>query len=63
MAYADAAGIAIEQKQAKQSPYSMDANLLHISYEGGNLEDPWVEAQDDMWRWSVYPGVFWVPMP
>ena len=55
MAYADAAGIAIEQKQAKQSPYSMDANLLHISYEGGSLEDPWVEAQDDMWRWSVSP--------
>jgi len=55
MAYADAAGIAIEQKQGKQSPYSMDANLLHISYEGGSLEDPWVEAQDDMWRWSVSP--------
>jgi argininosuccinate synthase len=55
MAYADAAGIAIEQKQGKQSPYSMDANLLHISYEGGSLEDPWVEAQDNMWRWSVSP--------
>ena len=55
MAYAEAAGIAIEQKQGKQSPYSMDANLLHISYEGGSLEDPWVEAQDDMWRWSVSP--------
>ena len=33
----------------------MDANLLHISYEGGNLEDPWSEAEDDMWRWSVSP--------
>jgi len=55
MAYADAAGIAIEQKQGNQSPYSMDANLLHISYEGGSLEDPWVEAQDNMWRWSVSP--------
>jgi argininosuccinate synthase len=55
LAYAEAAGIAIEQKQGKQSPYSMDANLLHISYEGGSLEDPWVEAQDDMWRWSVSP--------
>jgi len=53
--YAEAAGIAIEQKQATQSPYSMDANLLHISYEGGRLEDPWVEAEDDMWRWSVSP--------
>jgi len=55
LAYAEAAGIAIEQKQATQPPYSMDANLLHISYEGGRLEDPWVEAQDDMWRWSVSP--------
>jgi argininosuccinate synthase len=33
----------------------MDANLLHISYEGGILEDPWAEAEDDMWRWSVSP--------
>lgn len=39
----------------KKSPYSMDANLLHISYEGGMLEDPWAEAEDDMWRWSVSP--------
>ncbi|MFL0811553.1 MAG: argininosuccinate synthase [Agarilytica sp.] len=39
----------------KKSPYSMDANLLHISYEGGILEDPWAEAEADMWRWSVSP--------
>ncbi|MFL0805384.1 MAG: argininosuccinate synthase [Agarilytica sp.] len=39
----------------KKSPYSMDANLLHISYEGGILEDPWAEAESDMWRWSVSP--------
>src|SRR5690606_33905201 len=39
----------------KKSPYSMDANLLHISYEGGVLEDPWSEAEEDMWRWSVSP--------
>ncbi|MBT3146845.1 argininosuccinate synthase [Neptunomonas phycophila] len=39
----------------KKSPYSMDANLLHISYEGGLLEDPWSEAEEDMWRWSVSP--------
>jgi argininosuccinate synthase len=39
----------------KKSPYSMDANLLHISYEGGILEDPWAEPEDDMWRWSVSP--------
>ncbi|MCZ6797018.1 MAG: argininosuccinate synthase [Gammaproteobacteria bacterium] len=55
MAYAEAAGIAIEQKQGEKSPYSMDANLLHISYEGGRLEDPWIEADEDMWRWSVAP--------
>ncbi len=42
-------------KSKKKSPYSMDANLLHISYEGGILEDPWAEAEDDMWRWSVSP--------
>ncbi len=41
----------------KKSPYSMDANLLHISYEGGNLEDPWWEPEEDMWRWSVSPEV------
>ncbi len=39
----------------KKSPYSMDANLLHISYEGGVLEDPWSEPEEDMWRWSVSP--------
>ncbi|WP_409525442.1 argininosuccinate synthase [Nitrincola sp. MINF-07-Sa-05] len=39
----------------KKSPYSMDANLLHISYEGGILEDPWAEAEEEMWRWSVSP--------
>ncbi|MCV6612349.1 MAG: argininosuccinate synthase [Amphritea sp.] len=39
----------------KKSPYSMDANLLHISYEGDILEDPWQEAESDMWRWSVSP--------
>jgi len=39
----------------KKSPYSMDANLLHISYEGGVLEEPWAEAEEDMWRWSVSP--------
>lgn len=39
----------------KKSPYSMDANLLHISYEGDLLEDPWNEAEEDMWRWTVSP--------
>lgn len=42
-------------KQGKKSPYSMDANLLHISYEGDILEDPWAEPEEDMWRWSVSP--------
>ena len=52
--YADAAGIEIEKKHNK-SPYSMDSNLLHISYEGGELEDPWFEANDEMWLRSVSP--------
>ncbi|MFT6371702.1 MAG: argininosuccinate synthase [Gammaproteobacteria bacterium] len=53
MAYADKAGIAIEQKLGQKSPYSMDANMLHISYEGGILEDPWLEPEEDMWRKTV----------
>ena len=56
MAYAEKHDIPIDFKKAgKKSPYSMDANLLHISYEGGPLEDPWFEAEEDMWRWSVSP--------
>ena len=56
MAYAEEHGIEIDYaKQSKKSPYSMDANLLHISYEGDILEDPWNEPEDDMWRWSVSP--------
>jgi argininosuccinate synthase len=56
MDYAEQHGIPIDYKKAKtKSPYSMDANLLHISYEGGVLEDPWTEAEEDMWRWSVSP--------
>jgi len=55
MAYAEEHGIAIEKKQGKKSPYSMDANSLHISYEGGILEDPWAEPEEDMWLWTVSP--------
>jgi argininosuccinate synthase len=55
MAYAEKHGIPVEQKRGKKSPYSMDANLLHISYEGGILEDPWAGPEDDMWRWTVAP--------
>ncbi len=56
MAYCDEHNIPVDYSSSKKkSPYSMDANLLHISYEGGILEDPWAEAEEDMWRWSVSP--------
>lgn len=56
MQYAKEHDIAIDYAgNTKKSPYSMDANLLHISYEGGILEDPYAEAEEDMWRWSVSP--------
>ena len=55
LAYCDMHEIPVEQKRGKKSPYSMDANLLHISYEGAVLEDPWAEPEEDMWRWSVSP--------
>ncbi|MDX8394334.1 MAG: argininosuccinate synthase [Mariprofundales bacterium] len=55
LAYAEQHSIPVEYKRAGKSPYSMDANLLHISYEGDVLENPWHAAEDDMWRWSVSP--------
>ena len=56
MNYAKEHDIPIDYAKAgKKSPYSMDANLLHISYEGGNLEDPFWEPEEDIWRWSVSP--------
>ena len=55
MAYAEQHSIPVEMKRGKKSPYSMDANLLHISYEGGILEDPWAELEESMWRWTVSP--------
>jgi argininosuccinate synthase len=56
MAYCEKNNIPVDYaKNKKKSPYSMDANLLHISYEGGVLENTWTEAEDDMWRWSVAP--------
>jgi argininosuccinate synthase len=56
LAYAEQHGIPIEMKHRQGgSPYSMDANLLHISYEGRHLEDPAAEAEEDMWRWTVSP--------
>lgn len=57
MKYAEAHGIPVEMKRKGKSPYSMDANLLHISYEGYDLEDPWCEPSEEMWRWSVSPEV------
>ena len=54
--YAEAAGIPVDMKHKEGgAPYSMDANLLHISYEGRHLEDPKNEAEEAMWRWSVSP--------
>jgi argininosuccinate synthase len=56
MAYAKEHNIPVDfAKQGKKSPYSMDANLLHISYEGDILEDPYAEPEEDMWRWTVSP--------
>ncbi len=55
MAYAERHGIPVDFKKGRKSPYSMDANSLHISYEGGILEDPWAEPEEDMWRWTVSP--------
>jgi len=56
LAYAESHGIPVEMKHKQGgSPYSMDANLLHISYEGRHLEDPAAEAEEDMWRWTVSP--------
>lgn len=53
LAYAAKHSIPIEHKSGAGSPYSMDANLLHISYEGGVLEDPWATPEESMWRWST----------
>jgi len=55
MDYARAHGIPVEAKAGGKSDYSMDANMLHISYEGGELEDPWAAPPADMWRWTTDP--------
>ncbi|MEC9285598.1 MAG: argininosuccinate synthase, partial [Pseudomonadota bacterium] len=55
MNYCRKHAIPVDYEQAGKSPYSMDANLLHISYEGGVLEDPGTEPDEDMWRWTVSP--------
>ena len=53
LAYCDEHGIPVEKKLGSKSPYSMDANLLHISYEGDALEDPATEPSEPMWLWTV----------
>lgn len=55
LAYAAEHDIPIEKTRGAKSPFSMDANLLHISFEGGPLENPWTEPPSEMWRWSVSP--------
>jgi len=56
MNYAEKHGIAVDMKHKQGgSPYSMDANLLHISYEGRHLENPAAEAEESMWRWTASP--------
>jgi len=55
--YAEENDIPVEMKRGTKSPYSMDANLLHVSYEGGPLEDPWTEPTSEMWRWTVSPEI------
>ncbi|MFP5358227.1 MAG: argininosuccinate synthase [Gammaproteobacteria bacterium] len=55
LAYAAQANIPIAKKKGGGSPYSMDANALHISYEGGGLEDPWWCPPDDIWRLTANP--------
>ena len=56
LSWAESRDIPVEHKRSGgRSPYSVDSNLLHISYEGGELEDPWCEPPEDMWRWSVGP--------
>ena len=55
LAYCEKHGIAVEKKRGTKSPYSMDANLLHISYEGDILENPGAEPEEDMWLWTVSP--------
>ena len=55
LAYCETHAIPVEKKRGGKSPYSMDANLLHISYEGDVLEDPAAEPEETMWLWSVAP--------
>ena len=53
--YAASNNIPVDMGDKNSPPYSMDANLLHISYEGKVLEDPWTSPPEDMWRWTDSP--------
>lgn len=53
--FAQQHGVSVERQANGKSPYSMDANLLHISYEGDQLEDPWQAPENTMWRWTCAP--------
>lgn len=55
LSYAAKNNIPIDMDKKNTPPYSMDANLLHISYEGKILEDPWASPPEDMWRWTAAP--------
>jgi argininosuccinate synthase len=55
LAYCTKYDIEVEKKRGTKSPYSMDANLLHISYEGDIIEDPAAEPDEQMWQWTVSP--------
>jgi len=55
MQFCETHQIPVDYTRGQKSPYSMDANLLHISYEGDNLEDPWVAPEESMWRWTCAP--------
>jgi argininosuccinate synthase len=53
--YAESRQVAVPTNKRGEPDYSMDANLLHISYEGRVLEDPWIEPEEAMFRWTVSP--------
>ena len=55
MDYASNHAIPIERQRGNQAPYSMDANLMHVSFEGGELEDPMREPREEMWRMTCSP--------
>ena len=56
LSYAAKNSIPVDMDKKNTPPYSMDANLLHISYEGKILEDPWASPPEDMWRWTAAPN-------